>query len=83
MMNDEGLRMKRILISIINIYQAFVSAVLKNILGVSRMCRFFPTCSEYAKTAIKKNGVISGLGQSAIRILKCQPFFSRSVSGGN
>ncbi len=75
--------MKKILLLIIDIYQSFISAVLKNILGVNRMCRFSPTCSEYTKIAIKKNGVISGLGQSAIRVLKCQPFFSRSASGGN
>jgi len=68
--------MKKILITTIKFYQAFVSVILKNIFGVSRMCRFSPTCSEYAKITIKKDGALIGLKKSAIRILKCQPFFN-------
>jgi len=67
--------MKKFLLLIIYFYQSFVSAVLKNILGVNKMCRFSPTCSEYAKIEINKNGVFHGLRKSAIRIIKCQPFF--------
>jgi len=66
--------MKRILISIIDIYQSFISAILKNILGIDKMCRLSPTCSEYAKGAIIKEGVFKGLHKSTIRILRCQPF---------
>lgn len=67
--------MKKFLLLIINFYQSFVSATLKNILGINKMCRLNPTCSEYAKIAINKEGVFHGLQKSAIRILKCQPFF--------
>jgi uncharacterized protein len=66
--------MKKILVLAIGFYQTFVSMALKNILGVNGMCRFSPTCSEYAKIAINKNGVFAGLQKSAIRILRCQPF---------
>lgn len=66
--------MSKVLILTINFYQSFVSVMLKNILGVSRMCRFDPTCSEYAKRAIQKDGIFWGLRKSAVRILKCQPF---------
>ena len=66
--------MKKTLILIIAFYQSIISSILKNILGVNKMCRFSPTCSEYAKIAIKKEGVFRGLGMSAIRLLKCQPF---------
>ncbi|OGH51629.1 MAG: hypothetical protein A3H17_02095 [Candidatus Levybacteria bacterium RIFCSPLOWO2_12_FULL_37_14] len=66
--------MKKILISIIDVYQAFMSSILKNILGVNKMCRLSPTCSEYAKIAINKEGILRGLRKSAIRILSCQPF---------
>ena len=38
------------------------------------MCRFTPTCSEYAKQAISKYGVLKGLFLSIKRILKCHPF---------
>ncbi len=70
--------MKKILLLIIEFYQSFVSSILKNILGVRGMCRFSPTCSEYAKIAINKDGVFQGLKKSTIRMLKCQPFFSVS-----
>lgn len=70
--------MKKVLISIIDIYQAFASSMIKNILGINKMCRYSPTCSEYAKMEINKHGIFHGLQKSAIRILRCQPFFSVS-----
>lgn len=66
--------MKKVLISIIDIYQAFISSMIKNILGVQKMCRYSPTCSEYAKIIIKKEGIFKGLKKSTMRILRCQPF---------
>lgn len=66
--------MKIILVSIISFYQILISGFLKNVLGVNKMCRQSLTCSEYAKIAISNDGVFRGLGKSAIRILKCQPF---------
>lgn len=38
------------------------------------MCRFYPTCSEYALDAIKGHGVFRGLMLSLRRILRCHPF---------
>lgn len=37
-------------------------------------CRFEPTCSEYASTAISQYGVLRGLRLAACRLLKCHPF---------
>ena len=37
-------------------------------------CRFTPTCSEYAKQAIRKHGPIKGLGLAVWRILRCNPW---------
>lgn len=37
-------------------------------------CRFTPTCSEYAKQAIKKHGPIKGLALAIWRILRCNPW---------
>lgn len=73
-MRNEKLNMIKALILIINFYQSFISIILKNILGVNKMCRFSPTCSEYTKTAIKEEGVFRGLHKSTMRILNCQPF---------
>ena len=63
--------MKKILIGIINWYQKYISSYLssKNI-----NCKYYPTCSEYAKQAIEKYGVIKGIFLSIKRILKCNPF---------
>jgi uncharacterized protein len=68
--------MKNIIISTISIYQKFISIALKNVLGVNKMCRFSPTCSEYAKIQIEKEGILTGFKKSAIRLLRCQPFFN-------
>lgn len=68
--------MKKTLILIIDIYQGIISVTLKNILGVNKMCRQSPTCSEYAKLIINKDGIFKGLKKSAKRVLNCQPFFS-------
>lgn len=53
----------------------FISQLIRNILGVRDVCRFSPTCSEYAKNQIDKNGVFVGVQRSIARILNCQPFF--------
>ena len=37
-------------------------------------CKFYPTCSEYTRQAIKKYGVIKGCILGCARILKCNPF---------
>lgn len=68
--------MKIFFISIISFYQMLISGFLKNILGVSKVCRYSPTCSEYAKKTIEKEGVFRGVKKSAMRILRCQPFLN-------
>lgn len=37
-------------------------------------CRFYPSCSEYAVTAITTHGPIRGLGLAVWRLLRCHPF---------
>ena len=37
-------------------------------------CRFFPTCSAYAREAIKKKGLWQGLRMSLRRLFRCHPF---------
>lgn len=59
--------MKKIILKLINLYQITP-------LSSHKMCRFTPTCSEYAKQAITKYGVLKGIFLSIKRILKCHPF---------
>lgn len=37
-------------------------------------CRFFPSCSHYALQAFEKHGPWRGLGLTARRLARCQPF---------
>ena len=38
------------------------------------MCRFSPTCSQYAIEAIERHGILRGSGLAVWRILRCHPF---------
>jgi len=60
---------KKVLISILNLYKSVISPLLP------RVCRFYPTCSEYAIEAIDTYGVIKGLWLSLKRLLRCNPLF--------
>lgn len=44
-----------------------------------RACRFSPTCSEYARLAIMKHGLLRGSGRAVGRLLRCQPFHPGGV----
>ncbi len=60
--------MKKIMMSMIRFYQRAVSPCLGS------QCRFVPSCSEYARETIGKNGAWYGALDSLKRILKCHPF---------
>jgi putative membrane protein insertion efficiency factor len=60
--------MKHILVFLISIYQQGISPYFPS------QCRFYPSCSEYAKQAISRYGSLKGLFLSLKRILKCHPF---------
>ena len=67
----EYLKMKKIIVKIIEFYQKNISLWFssKNI-----NCKFYPTCSEYTKQAINKYGSIKGIFLGIYRILRCNPF---------
>ncbi|MFO7459077.1 MAG: membrane protein insertion efficiency factor YidD [Desulfatiglandales bacterium] len=54
-------------VGLIALYQYLVSPLL----GPS--CRFYPTCSTYARTAIARYGFFRGGFLSLSRIMKCHP----------
>lgn len=37
-------------------------------------CKFYPSCSEYAKEAIVEKGVVYGSALAVLRIVRCNPF---------
>jgi len=56
------------LLKSISLYQILLSPFL------GRNCRFYPTCSAYAKEAIVKKGIFKGVILSLWRILRCHPY---------
>jgi putative membrane protein insertion efficiency factor len=60
--------MKKFVVSILRFYKKFISPALPD------SCRFYPTCSEYAATAVGKYGVLKGSIKSIYRIMRCNPF---------
>jgi hypothetical protein len=60
--------MRQLLMWIIRAYQLVVSPML------GPRCRFYPSCSCYAHTAIERHGVLRGVWLGLSRILRCHPF---------
>ncbi len=58
-----------IFILLIKFYKKFVSPL------IGTNCRFYPTCSDYAITALSKFGLFVGSYLTIKRIIKCNPFF--------
>ena len=61
--------MKRFLIWLIRFYQRHISA------NRPPCCRFMPTCSAYALTAIERFGPWKGGWMALRRICCCHPFY--------
>jgi putative membrane protein insertion efficiency factor len=61
--------MKAIAIILIQIYRAVISPLFPPV------CRFQPTCSQYAMEAIERFGVAQGSWLAARRIVRCNPLF--------
>lgn len=49
-------------------YQRFISPFLGN------NCRFYPSCSEYAITAMHHHGACKGGLMTFLRLTRCHPF---------
>jgi putative membrane protein insertion efficiency factor len=60
--------MKYVLIFLIAVYQKLLSPWLPP------TCRFTPSCSQYAKEALRRHGFFQGMFLSLKRLLKCHPF---------
>ena len=61
--------MKRFLLACIRFYRRELSSMKKK-----PCCRYFPTCSQYALTAVERYGALKGGWMAARRIGRCNPF---------
>ncbi len=59
--------MKRIVLGLIGLYSRFISPMM------GPHCRFYPSCSSYAREAIETHGLGGGLYLTVKRISTCHP----------
>lgn len=59
----------KLMMGMIRGYKRFISPMLP------ASCRYSPSCSEYALTAIERHGALKGGWLSLKRILRCNPLF--------
>jgi putative membrane protein insertion efficiency factor len=57
-----------LVLGLIRFYQTLIGPALPP------ACRFQPTCSHYAYTAIERYGVLRGGWLTVRRLARCQPF---------
>ena len=60
--------MKRLLLALIRFYRREISPRKRK-----PCCRYFPTCSQYAVTAIERYGTMKGGRMALWRVLRCNP----------
>ena len=65
--------MKKAAIKIIKFYQRRISPLFPP------QCKYYPTCSQYAVTAIERFGLFKGGLLAVWRILRCNPFSNGGV----
>ena len=59
---------RSLLLLLVRAYRRLVSPLLPQV------CRFYPSCSRYAETALVKHGALRGTWLTARRLVRCHPF---------
>jgi putative membrane protein insertion efficiency factor len=65
--------MKALLLWMLRGYQY----ALRPLLGAN--CRFYPSCSDYACTAIERHGALKGAWLALRRVARCHPYHPGGV----
>lgn len=60
--------MKKILLLFVKFYRKFISPLKPP------CCKYYPTCSTYALTALEKHGAVKGTILTMWRLARCNPF---------
>ena len=60
--------MKSVLVAAIRGYQY----AIRPLIGAN--CRFYPSCSDYAREAVERHGALKGTWLAVRRILRCHPY---------
>jgi putative membrane protein insertion efficiency factor len=59
---------KALLVALLRGYQY----AIRPLLGAN--CRFYPSCSDYAKEAIERHGALKGVWLALRRLARCHPY---------
>ena len=70
---QRGFRLAPRLVAAIRVYQREISAAR------APVCRFTPSCSEYAVQAVERHGALRGSILAAGRLFRCRPWGARGA----
>lgn len=59
---------RNIVVLLVRVYRAVISPLYGDV------CRYYPSCSQYALTAVQDRGVVVGGALAARRIVRCHPW---------
>jgi putative membrane protein insertion efficiency factor len=62
-----ALNPRSLALALLWVYRRWISPVLPQV------CRFYPSCSEYAQEAIESHGLVRGGWLAAVRLCRCHP----------
>ncbi len=59
---------QKVLLGLVKAYRLLFSAWIGNV------CRYYPSCSQYALDALNRHGALGGSSLAAWRVLRCNPW---------
>ena len=65
--------MKYVLIGLLRVYRALISPLY------GEVCRYYPSCSDYALEAVQVHGSIKGSWLATRRLARCHPWAAGGV----
>lgn len=68
-----GAPIRFVLIVVLRAYQRFISPMF------APSCRYYPCCSSYAITAVKRHGAAKGSLLTVARLIRCNPWSAGGV----
>jgi len=61
------------LVGLVRVYQLVISPL------TPPSCKYYPSCSSYAVTALKRHGLFRGTALAVWRVLRCNPWSAGGV----
>lgn len=65
--------LRHLLVALIQLYRWVLSPAKTTLLG-GPVCRFTPSCSDYALEAVRRHGPFQGGALAARRLCRCHPW---------